>query len=288
MLLIFIIYLKNKENLLKRYLIFLLLYTFYLLIFLFNLYNITIANNLILRIYVITNSLYFIWFFFFVYHTPFFFHELLSIPFTRIKKYFFGSVSIISLILLIIPFILKNNLEDILKLMKFELLGIIGVFFIALLFYVIFLLLKYRKKIENEVKKKISNSICILAVIFLPGFIIDSFSQQLQIEWKLLPFGLEFSILFYLVLNIINIKIMLNNYLDIFTNKNIDWNINIEKELTSREKEIINLIIKGNNSKEIGTKLFLSDKTVRNHVSNVYRKTQCRNRVELVKKFALH
>ena len=39
--------------------------------------------------------------------------------------------------------------------------------------------------------------------------------------------------------------------------------------LTPREKEIFNLLIENNTTKEISNKLNISEKTVRNHISNV-------------------
>lgn len=51
--------------------------------------------------------------------------------------------------------------------------------------------------------------------------------------------------------------------------------------LTDREKEIIELIIAGMSNKDIGRKLFISIKTVKNHISSIYLKTSVKNRVQL-------
>jgi DNA-binding CsgD family transcriptional regulator len=51
--------------------------------------------------------------------------------------------------------------------------------------------------------------------------------------------------------------------------------------ITPREQEIIDLIIKGKTNEEIGDELFLSTKTVKNYVSNIYKKTAVKNRVQL-------
>ncbi|HEY3003376.1 MAG TPA: response regulator transcription factor, partial [Kribbellaceae bacterium] len=45
-------------------------------------------------------------------------------------------------------------------------------------------------------------------------------------------------------------------------------------ELTEREREILSLIADGANNQAIARKLFLSPKTVRNHVSNIFSKLQ--------------
>lgn len=53
-----------------------------------------------------------------------------------------------------------------------------------------------------------------------------------------------------------------------------------------REKEIVNMIIEGLSNKEISKSLFLSEGTVKNYVSNIYIKTNVRNRVQLINLFA--
>lgn len=53
-----------------------------------------------------------------------------------------------------------------------------------------------------------------------------------------------------------------------------------------REKEIVNMIIEGLSNKEISKSLFLSEGTVKNYVSNIYIKTNVRNRIQLMKLFS--
>jgi DNA-binding NarL/FixJ family response regulator len=53
-------------------------------------------------------------------------------------------------------------------------------------------------------------------------------------------------------------------------------------ELTEREREILDLVARGLTNTEIAQRLFLSSKTVRNHVSNVFTKLQVAGRAEAV------
>jgi DNA-binding NarL/FixJ family response regulator len=53
-------------------------------------------------------------------------------------------------------------------------------------------------------------------------------------------------------------------------------------ELTDREEEVLNLIAQGYGNKEIAEQLFLSLKTVRNHVSNIFTKLQVADRAQAV------
>jgi DNA-binding NarL/FixJ family response regulator len=53
-------------------------------------------------------------------------------------------------------------------------------------------------------------------------------------------------------------------------------------ELTQRELEILDLIAAGNNNSGIAERLFLSAKTVRNHVSNIFSKLQVADRAQAI------
>jgi DNA-binding NarL/FixJ family response regulator len=52
--------------------------------------------------------------------------------------------------------------------------------------------------------------------------------------------------------------------------------------LTDREREILDLVARGLTNAEIARRLVVSDKTVRNHVSNVFTKLQVAGRAEAV------
>ena len=58
--------------------------------------------------------------------------------------------------------------------------------------------------------------------------------------------------------------------------------------LPSREKEITELMLKGYSNKQIGKTLFISVKTVKNHIYSIYRKTQVQNRIQLANRIKLH
>lgn len=55
---------------------------------------------------------------------------------------------------------------------------------------------------------------------------------------------------------------------------------NARDELTQREVNILELLAKGMSNKEIGEKLFLTEKTVKHYVTNILQKLQVHNRVE--------
>ena len=61
--------------------------------------------------------------------------------------------------------------------------------------------------------------------------------------------------------------------------------------LTKREKEVFSLLIQNKSTSEIAHSLYISEKTVRNHISNVMQKLGVKNRcnavIELIKLNAL-
>jgi DNA-binding NarL/FixJ family response regulator len=56
-----------------------------------------------------------------------------------------------------------------------------------------------------------------------------------------------------------------------------------ESQLTERETEVLRLVAKGLSYKDIAERLFISHRTVQNHVQNTLRKLQLHNRVHLVR-----
>lgn len=53
-------------------------------------------------------------------------------------------------------------------------------------------------------------------------------------------------------------------------------------ELTDREREVLRLLAQGHTNQEIAAKLVISNKTVRNHLSNIFSKLQVADRVQAI------
>ncbi len=64
----------------------------------------------------------------------------------------------------------------------------------------------------------------------------------------------------------------------------IPENFFLKYEISSREKEIIFRIIRGQTSGIIAQELFISIKTVKNHIYNIYKKLHIKNRIGLINK----
>jgi DNA-binding CsgD family transcriptional regulator len=53
-------------------------------------------------------------------------------------------------------------------------------------------------------------------------------------------------------------------------------------QISSREREIIGFILEGKSNREIGRILFISERTVKNHIYNIYRKMNIKSRYQLI------
>ena len=68
-----------------------------------------------------------------------------------------------------------------------------------------------------------------------------------------------------------------------FAKKNAQKN-SLPNDITKREQEILNLLVKGNSYKMIAAELYISIETVRTHLKSIYKKLQVSSAVEAVYK----
>ncbi|MBW2656017.1 MAG: response regulator transcription factor, partial [Deltaproteobacteria bacterium] len=64
-------------------------------------------------------------------------------------------------------------------------------------------------------------------------------------------------------------------------NKNEKKEPALLKDLSSREAEVAKWLINGLSNREISEKMFISTRTVKAHLTSVFKKTGCRDRLEL-------
>lgn len=53
-----------------------------------------------------------------------------------------------------------------------------------------------------------------------------------------------------------------------------------EVRLTKREKDVLDLLVKGNTNKEMADSMFISEKTVKNHLTSIFRKLGVKDRTQ--------
>ncbi|PYU98217.1 MAG: hypothetical protein DMG26_19225 [Acidobacteria bacterium] len=57
----------------------------------------------------------------------------------------------------------------------------------------------------------------------------------------------------------------------------------VDEQLTSREREILQLLVEGKSNKEVASKLEISTRTVESHRANIIRKLHCHSFSDLVR-----
>lgn len=72
--------------------------------------------------------------------------------------------------------------------------------------------------------------------------------------------------------------------MNFFTSPQSDFATQAFPELTSREHEVLELIAQGINNQSIASRLSISEKTVRNHISNIFNKLQVVDRAQAIVK----
>ena len=55
---------------------------------------------------------------------------------------------------------------------------------------------------------------------------------------------------------------------------------NNEIKLTKREKDVLDLLVKGNSNKDMADTMFISEKTVKNHLTSIFRKLGVKDRTQ--------
>jgi len=87
----------------------------------------------------------------------------------------------------------------------------------------------------------------------------------------------------YISIDKYKIKNLSNRIQETSADQNADFNLLI-LELTSRQKEVFELILSGKSNKEIMAKLFIEQSTLKSHINQVYKKLKIKDRKELKNK----
>ena len=59
-------------------------------------------------------------------------------------------------------------------------------------------------------------------------------------------------------------------------------NILVKNSLSQREAEVVELVTQGLSNKEIANKLFVTEKTIKFHLTNIYKKMNVKSRAQLI------
>lgn len=120
--------------------------------------------------------------------------------------------------------------------------------------------------------KKLTKPFTIILIFFVVIFMIQIL---FDLDINPLPF-------FYFLWGILLIIYFWKNFFVVSINKLSSASLVEQYHITDREKDIADLIVLGKSNKAIGEQLFISEKTVKNHIYNLYKKLGINSRFELM------
>lgn len=204
----------------------------------------------------------------------FFINYLFGIEITNFKKNMYILFFVFQLAAITIYYLINTS-----YIFKF----LINASVAAIIIYELFVLIKNYNQLQNKELRNAIKIFITITIIFLPLMILESsnsyirFIQNIELL-KILAFPL-----YFLVINVLNIIFILkyfNTPAFIHNNKLTDY-FKQKYDITEKQGQIIELIIQGVTYKQIAEKLFISPKTVDNHIQNIYKKLNVNSKIQL-------
>jgi DNA-binding CsgD family transcriptional regulator len=161
----------------------------------------------------------------------------------------------------------------------------LGLFYLVIL-YSIFLKIMRFKRLDPE-RKKITKWLIILNLVFFPGLLYD---LHLYRTYNVFVFTPVLYILFNLLFTVYIIRRYIGTQRRVaaVTDRTSYEDVLSRAGITSREKEILFLLLKGAGNKEIARTLYISTNTVKTHIRNIFQKLDVKSRFELAMKLLDH
>ncbi|ADK14809.1 MULTISPECIES: helix-turn-helix domain-containing protein [Clostridium] len=154
---------------------------------------------------------------------------------------------------------------------------------IAVIVYELFIGLTTYKQVVNKDLRQAIKSFILLTIVFLPLIIFESYSSYIHFIKNMDILKIAALPSYFLAINIFNLKLVLKYFnapAFIANNKLTDY-FKQKYDITEKQGEIIELIMEGVTYKQIAEKLFISPKTVDNHIQNIYKKLNVNSKMQL-------
>jgi LuxR family transcriptional regulator of spore coat protein len=269
-----VIYLRYRKNAIKHYGYFLLALYLILVAFMIELYGKIAAIQDAQALKNITYLFQAAGGIIYIFIAPYFYHSLMGIDMTRAKRIaFFAIDALVGLTALAdvaFPALLVTDI-------------ILNVMLFGMIAYGLVLIAANLHRIVDRTLKRALSIFVILSVSFFPLLYLDALAGITGLLSSLKGFEGFAHPLYFLILNVLTIHFGLkyfNRPAYMAGNAVTDY-FCTQYGITAREREIIQLLVEGINSREIADRLFVSAKTVENHVYNTYQKLSVKNRVQL-------
>ncbi|OHD54569.1 MAG: hypothetical protein A2Y33_03445 [Spirochaetes bacterium GWF1_51_8] len=209
----------------------------------------------------------------FIVVAPFFYHYILGLEIGRGKKIFFFLADTVVLAATVVYYITR------LPAIGFGIL--IPSLALTILYGLVLIAIHFRRIPDRGLKNSV-RTFLIVTACFFPLILADMFDSAI-LGITLFPMGFFALPAYYLVINILSIifTMFYFNKPPYLQKGKLTGYLTGQYSITGREAEIILLLLDGSSNREIGEKLFISYKTVENHIYNIYQKTGVKNRIEL-------
>lgn len=210
----------------------------------------------------------------YIFIAPFFYHALLGLDLNRGRRNGFYLVDALVLVLVAADLALPS-----LKAIELALSAIL----FAMIGYGLLLIAASLPRVADKVLRKVLLTFFLLSAVFFPLMytdtligVVPAFSSLRFLEGITQP-------LFFLILNSLSILFGLR-----YLNRPAYWADDRPTDhflrsfaITPREAELIALLLQGGSVKAIAESLYISAKTVENHIYNIYQKVGVKNRLQL-------
>jgi len=203
-----------------------------------------------------------------------FINYLFGLEITNRKKKIFLSIFAFHLIGIAIYYLFETH-----YIFKF----VIRASILGVIVYELYVGLKNYNQVVNKDLKQAIKSFILITIVFLPFIILESYKPYIQLIKNIELLKITALPSYFLIINIFNLIFALKYFNTppfIANNKLTDY-FKQNYEITEKQSEIIELIIEGVTYKQIAEKLFISPKTVDNHVQNIYKKLNVNSKMQL-------
>lgn len=154
---------------------------------------------------------------------------------------------------------------------------------LLVIIYEIFLTAVSYKQIGNKDFKRAVNIFTLISIVFLPLFVFEVFRAYIPLLKDVTSLKMLSLPAFFLVINTFSL-IFANKYFNspAFAEDNRLTEFFIKKySITDKEVEVIELLLNGLTYKQIAEKLYIANKTVDNHIQNIYKKLEITSKIQL-------
>lgn len=211
----------------------------------------------------------------YMFAAPFFYHALVGVTLGRGVTALYLTLAAIFVPLSLSIFILPTFRPTLIAL-NVMLFGMVA-------YGIVYIGIRYRRIGDRRLRRAV-RVFLIVSAFFFPLMYLDSMLFFVPVAPWIAELDGSALPLFFLVINILAVHFAATYLAEppYLTDGRVSAHFRGRFGISEREGEIIVMLMEGKTSREVGESLFISPKTVENHVYNIYQKTHVRNRIELV------